>query len=325
MEKDLKIPVQIVNGNAFIWDPEDVITLRTKYRIVGSLVGLLPKSPLQNIFSSLPLHLLPEEVSLLLEKAHHKPNSSEIKLYNDEQEKIKEKDNQEFQKQKNEHIQRNLNKKNNKKIIKNTSNSENDGNNNTLNTENKNGVDISKSGGNHENVNIDNTNKISNNDSSNTSDKINNNIDNNKIENNIIDNNNTIENTATLSNTNISTKNNENENNSNSNGNNNNNSNNSVEPKKKKKEKEKSQLVHIQTNSKNLPWYHPSENNYENECYTLEEAKSKNIWNYPNTPNELQKYKIFCDIWEKPEKYYITSGSKYGSDYLIYPGNNNNK
>jgi len=47
---------------------KDVITLRTKYRIVGSLVGLLPKSPLQNIFSSLPLHLLPEEVSLLLEK-----------------------------------------------------------------------------------------------------------------------------------------------------------------------------------------------------------------------------------------------------------------
>ncbi|ORY74253.1 tRNA-intron endonuclease catalytic domain-like protein, partial [Neocallimastix californiae] len=52
----------------------------------------------------------------------------------------------------------------------------------------------------------------------------------------------------------------------------------------------------------------------------LEEARTKQLWNYPSNPKEEKKYKVFCDIWEKPENYYITSGSKYGSDYLIYPG-----
>ncbi|KAH9637178.1 hypothetical protein HF086_016200 [Spodoptera exigua] len=31
------------------------------------------------------------------------------------------------------------------------------------------------------------------------------------------------------------------------------------------------------------------------------------------------KYKIFKDLWEK--KYHITSGSKFGCDFLVYPGN----
>ncbi|ORX42081.1 hypothetical protein BCR36DRAFT_338048 [Piromyces finnis] len=321
MEKESRIPVHIVNGNAFIWDPEDVINLRIKYRIVGSLVGLLPKCPLQNIFSSLPLHLLPEEVSLLLEKgciylindkkAHHKPNSSEIKLFKEEEEKLKEKDNQDFQKQKNEHMLRNLNKKNNKNNIKNnTNNKKLTNDNDNRNTNNNNEIE------NISNEKDNNTNGISNDNFKNSN--ISNEKDNNT---NGISN----DNFKTLTNpNNIKEKENNNDyNNDINNGDNNNaglNNSNSCVPKKKKKEKEKSQLIHIQTNSKKLPWYDPSKNNHENECYTLEEAKSKNIWNYPNTPNENMKYKIFCDIWGKPEKYYITSGSKYGSDYLIYPG-----
>ncbi|KAG0212724.1 tRNA-splicing endonuclease subunit [Mortierella sp. GBA30] len=39
--------------------------LRQAHRIVGSLTGSLPRSPMQNIFQGLPLRLLPEEVYVL--------------------------------------------------------------------------------------------------------------------------------------------------------------------------------------------------------------------------------------------------------------------
>jgi len=360
-----KIPVHIIKGNAFIWDPEDVITLRTKYRIVGSLVGLLPKNPLQNIFSSLPLLLLPEEVSLLLEKGyiyliddrktHRKPTSEDIKHFNEEQEKLKQKDNMEFLKQKNAHLQKNKNKIKNKNILGQTSNESINTSNSSINSINN--IDNSTNSVNNDVDN--NSNNIADNNTIQNEDKNINNSDKSNINNNSNDDNSetndkekikdkantseTIENTATteIGNENVinSTKdnntenealNNNKENNSSSteniniinNKNNTNNSNSSLNDKGKKKnnEKEKTHLIHIQTNSKNLPWYNPSYNNNKYECYTLEEARTKNIWTYPNTSNEKQKYKIFCDIWEKPENYYITSGSKYGSDYLIYPG-----
>ncbi|XP_017795269.1 PREDICTED: tRNA-splicing endonuclease subunit Sen34 [Habropoda laboriosa] len=55
-------------NNVFIWSAEDWLKLRRDYRIIGELIGCLPKKPRQDIFSGLPLLLLPEEVSLLLEK-----------------------------------------------------------------------------------------------------------------------------------------------------------------------------------------------------------------------------------------------------------------
>ncbi|CAK9795560.1 tRNA-splicing endonuclease subunit Sen34 [Anthophora quadrimaculata] len=55
-------------NNVFIWSAEDWLKLRRDYRIIGELIGCLPKKPRQDVFSGLPLLLLPEEVSLLLEK-----------------------------------------------------------------------------------------------------------------------------------------------------------------------------------------------------------------------------------------------------------------
>lgn len=46
----------------------DVDLLRTKWHILGNLVGAQPDKPMQNLQLSLPLLLLPEEVSLLLHK-----------------------------------------------------------------------------------------------------------------------------------------------------------------------------------------------------------------------------------------------------------------
>lgn len=41
-------------------------------------------------------------------------------------------------------------------------------------------------------------------------------------------------------------------------------------------------------------------------------------WKYPLTPNQRHKYKVYKDLWEK--EYYITSGDKFGGDFLVYPG-----
>ncbi|XP_076390022.1 tRNA splicing endonuclease subunit 34 [Megachile rotundata] len=55
-------------NNVFIWNAEDWLKLRKNHRIIGELIGCLPKKPRQEVFSGLPLLLQSEEVSLLLEK-----------------------------------------------------------------------------------------------------------------------------------------------------------------------------------------------------------------------------------------------------------------
>jgi len=67
-----------------------------------------------------------------------------------------------------------------------------------------------------------------------------------------------------------------------------------------------------------FPWYDDKDCNYAG----LEEAKSQLIWTWPESDEDKARYKVFKDIWEKG--YYITSGSKFGSDYLVYPGNYKN-
>jgi len=41
-------------------------------------------------------------------------------------------------------------------------------------------------------------------------------------------------------------------------------------------------------------------------------------WKYPLTPDQQLKYKVYKDLWER--QYYITSGEKFGGDFLVYPG-----
>ena len=62
------IDLILSRNNVFIWSADDWLKLRRDYRIVGELIGCLPKKPRQDILSGLPLLLQPEEVSLLLEK-----------------------------------------------------------------------------------------------------------------------------------------------------------------------------------------------------------------------------------------------------------------
>ncbi|TPX50439.1 hypothetical protein SeMB42_g02237 [Synchytrium endobioticum] len=61
-----KPTVYILNGRTFIWDARSAITLRKNFRIVGALIGTLPRLPSQNIYLGLPIELSLEEVSHLL-------------------------------------------------------------------------------------------------------------------------------------------------------------------------------------------------------------------------------------------------------------------
>jgi len=41
-------------------------------------------------------------------------------------------------------------------------------------------------------------------------------------------------------------------------------------------------------------------------------------WEYPSTEEERERYAVFADLYDR--NYSITSGAKFGSDYLVYPG-----
>ncbi|XP_066979562.1 tRNA-splicing endonuclease subunit Sen34-like [Macrobrachium rosenbergii] len=72
-EKPRILNITISHGRAHLWNSEDVHYARTKHRIVGVMVGSLPRHPHQTAVLGLPLHLMPEEVTLLLEKGFGKP------------------------------------------------------------------------------------------------------------------------------------------------------------------------------------------------------------------------------------------------------------
>lgn len=62
------LKLYVTNGKVFVWNPAVVLELRKEHRIVGSLVGCLFRQSFQNTESGLPLLLMPEEVTLLVEK-----------------------------------------------------------------------------------------------------------------------------------------------------------------------------------------------------------------------------------------------------------------
>ena len=41
-------------------------------------------------------------------------------------------------------------------------------------------------------------------------------------------------------------------------------------------------------------------------------------WDFPSSEMEKLRYKVFRELWE--QGYYLTSGSKFGGDFLVYPG-----
>ena len=57
-----------VGGRYIVFEVKDVASLRRDHCICAVLVGTTPQNPTQNLFSGLPLELLPEEAKLLVDK-----------------------------------------------------------------------------------------------------------------------------------------------------------------------------------------------------------------------------------------------------------------
>ena len=91
--KETAVSLFACYGKVYAWDADDVFKIRSKYRIVASLIGSLPRKPRQNNAFSLPLLLSREEATLLLEKGFAKiyempktlsvPSIEEVEKFNE--------------------------------------------------------------------------------------------------------------------------------------------------------------------------------------------------------------------------------------------------
>ena len=61
-------PVACVGGHYLIHDINTITHVRRVHNICGVLIGTLPRIPQQNVFLGVPLHLMPEEARVLVEK-----------------------------------------------------------------------------------------------------------------------------------------------------------------------------------------------------------------------------------------------------------------
>ncbi|KAI0303493.1 hypothetical protein B0F90DRAFT_1626799 [Multifurca ochricompacta] len=72
--------------------------------------------------------------------------------------------------------------------------------------------------------------------------------------------------------------------------------------------------ISVPTTSDEFTWYDPALHTYE----TLDAARKANVWHYPVTEEDRARCEVFRDLWEKG--YYMGGGSKFGGDWLVYPG-----
>ncbi|KAJ6496524.1 hypothetical protein C8R47DRAFT_1175935 [Mycena vitilis] len=85
------IHLRVANKKAYVWDVEDIATVRSKHRLCGVFTGTLPHLSQQNLFLGVPMVLLPEEVVFLVEnklavlvddpEAHTQPSGEELQRW----------------------------------------------------------------------------------------------------------------------------------------------------------------------------------------------------------------------------------------------------
>lgn len=63
-------PISMVADRYLLYDINSITYARREHRILGVLIGSLPQAPQQNVFTGLPLELMPEEARLLVEEGH---------------------------------------------------------------------------------------------------------------------------------------------------------------------------------------------------------------------------------------------------------------
>ncbi|KAH0827018.1 hypothetical protein J3R83DRAFT_4687 [Lanmaoa asiatica] len=75
MASSSPISLRVSNKKAYVWDVDDIATLRSRHHICGVLTGTLPHLSQQNVFLGVPLLLMPEEVVLLVDKGRSRPSA----------------------------------------------------------------------------------------------------------------------------------------------------------------------------------------------------------------------------------------------------------
>ncbi|KAF5495749.1 putative tRNA-splicing endonuclease subunit tsp-4 [Colletotrichum fructicola] len=83
-------PVRIskIADRYLVFDAEDVAWIRRNHSICSVLIGTTPQNPTQNVFLSLPLELLPEEASMLIEKKTRQAYITILKDRRDQAQKL---------------------------------------------------------------------------------------------------------------------------------------------------------------------------------------------------------------------------------------------
>ena len=80
--------------------------------------------------------------------------------------------------------------------------------------------------------------------------------------------------------------------------------------------------ISVPTTSDTLAWYdYDDETPEQRHTYTyetLDAASAAHVWTYPSNAEERARCEVFRDLWEKG--YYMGGGSKFGGDWLVYPG-----
>ncbi|KAI0283260.1 tRNA intron endonuclease [Russula brevipes] len=81
--------------------------------------------------------------------------------------------------------------------------------------------------------------------------------------------------------------------------------------------------VSVPTSSDAFPWYASgdgdSDGTAQQHTYdTLDAARAAGVWSYPVSAEDRARCEVFRDLWEKG--YYMGGGSKFGGDWLVYPG-----
>lgn len=72
--------------------------------------------------------------------------------------------------------------------------------------------------------------------------------------------------------------------------------------------------VSVSGGSKGLSWYEPERASYS----SLDAAREAGVWRHPENEADRTRCAVFGDLWEKG--YYMGGGSKFGGDWLVYPG-----
>ncbi|KAJ7905334.1 hypothetical protein B0H14DRAFT_3102812 [Mycena olivaceomarginata] len=85
-----RIHLRVANKKAYVWDVEDIATIRSKHRLCGVFTGTLPHLSQQNSFSWEVVLLVENGLAVLIDdpKAHVQPSVAELQRWNSKEKEL---------------------------------------------------------------------------------------------------------------------------------------------------------------------------------------------------------------------------------------------